>query len=122
WTVPETENVIGNYRFTLRPADGPLRAGKPGDLLFDVTQTGGGAVRLEPVMDAYAHLVAFDLSRSGFAHLHPKETDLTVPLDPVQPQLSFQISIPKPGRYIVWAQVSLEGEERFVPFAVPVVP
>ena len=32
---------------------------------------------LEPVMGAFAHLVTFDEALSGFAHLHPMETDLT---------------------------------------------
>jgi hypothetical protein len=79
-------------------------------------------VRLEPVMGAFAHLVTFDEARSGFAHLHPLETDLTQGPDPLRPELTFIVTIPEPGRYVVWAQVSLAGNEVFVPFWIEVSP
>jgi len=50
-------------------------------------------VPLEPVMGAFAHLVAFDETRSGFAHLHPMETDLLKTPDATRPALSFKITI-----------------------------
>jgi len=89
--------------------------------VFTVTKRGGGAVPLEPVMDAFAHLVAFDAARSGFAHLHPMEIDLKQLPDAQHPVLHFKIMIPRPGRYVIWAQVKLAGEERFVPFWFDVV-
>jgi hypothetical protein len=73
-------------------------------------------------MGAFAHLVAFDEQRSGFAHLHPQETDLTKPPDALQPQLSFKVTIPRTGRYVIWAQVNLDGTEVFAPFWVDVLP
>jgi hypothetical protein len=86
-----------------------------------VTRTGGGAVPLEPVMGAFAHLVAFDEARSGFAHLHPAQADVTQRPDAVRPTLDFKITIPQPGRYVIWAQVNLAGRETFVPFWFDVV-
>jgi len=73
------------------------------------------------VMGAYAHLVAFDEARSGFAHLHPVETDLTKKPDAIRPELSFKIMIPSAGRYVIWAQVNLDGSEVFAPFWFEVV-
>jgi hypothetical protein len=73
-------------------------------------------------MGAFAHLVAFDQARSGFAHLHPMEIDLEKPPDPRQPELNFKITIPRAGRYVIWAQVSLGGRETFVPFWFDVAP
>lgn len=104
------------FRFTLTPATVPIRAGRPADLKFTVTRLGGGEVPLRPVMDAFAHLVAFDQSRSGFAHLHPAQLDLARPPDTQHPALDFKITIPKPGRYVIWAQVDLEGRDTFVAF------
>ena len=49
-----------------------------------------------------------------------------VPADPGdapdarQPRLTFKITIPQAGRYVVWAQVNLGGTETFVPFPVVV--
>jgi hypothetical protein len=79
-------------------------------------------VRLEPVMGAFAHLVAFDAARSGFAHLHPQQADLSQPLDPFRPRLTFQVQLPEAGRYVVWSQVKLGGQERFAPFWIDVAP
>jgi hypothetical protein len=67
-------------------------------------------------MDAYAHLGAFDTARSGFAHLHPMDADLGVAPDSIKPTLSFKITIPAAGRYVIWAQLKINGREKFVPF------
>ena len=104
------------YRFALSPAALPVKAGQVADLKFIVTKTDGGTVPLEPVMEAYAHLVAFDEGRSGFAHLHPMDTDLSHRPDAMKPTLMFKITIPQAGRYVIWAQMNLGGSEVFVPF------
>ncbi len=110
------------YQFAVEPAVTPIRAGQPADLKFTVARADGGKVPLEPVMGAFAHLVAFDETRSGFAHLHPNETDLTQPPDAVRPVLTFKVTIPQPGRYVIWSQVSLGGREIFAPFWFDVEP
>lgn len=111
----------GTYGFALEPVAAPMRAGRPIDLRFTATHREGGPVPLEPVMGAFAHLVAFDETRSGFAHLHPAEVDLTVPPDRTRPTLNFKLTIPTVGRYVIWAQVNVGGEEMFVPFWFDVV-
>ncbi len=110
------------YRFTLKPSSEPVRAGRMTDLTFAVSRPDGGEVRMQRVMDAYAHLVAFDRERSGFAHLHPNELDLTHAPDPTRSVLTFKITIPKAGLYVIWAQVNLTGREQFVPFWFDVAP
>jgi hypothetical protein len=107
------------HRFTLATAE-PPRAGRPIDLRFAISRDGGGAIALQPVMGAFAHLVAFDDARSGFAHLHPAETDLSKPPDSQRPQLNFKLTIPLAGHYVIWAQVNLGGKETFVPFGFEV--
>ena len=101
-----------------------LRAGQPAELKFLIESPGREKipVPLQPVMGAFAHLVAFDEARSGFAHLHPNETDLTKPPAANRPELNFKVTIPVPGRYVIWAQVNLEGHELFAPFWVDVRP
>jgi hypothetical protein len=111
----------GGVAFTLTTAQQPVRAGQPIDLRFAMERADGGEVSLEPVMGAFAHLVAFDETRSGFAHLHPGETDLMQPPDAKHPVLNFKLTIPRGGRYVVWAQVNLGGTETFVPFDLAVM-
>jgi hypothetical protein len=109
------------YRFSLAPATAPIHAGKPADLKFSIVRSDGGMVAMEPVMGAFAHLVAFDEARSGFAHLHPVETDLAQRPDARKPTLNFKITIPREGSYAIWSQVNLDGQEVFVPFQFAVV-
>ncbi|MBI2516645.1 MAG: hypothetical protein HYV95_06985 [Opitutae bacterium] len=124
--VIRTTNVtaqIPGYNFELvMPA--LFRAGVPTDLKFRIETPGAEKrpVVLQPVMGAFAHLVAFDEARSGFAHLHPNEVDLAKPPDALHPELTFKITIPQPGRYVIWAQVNLDGRETFVPFWLDVLP
>jgi hypothetical protein len=113
----------GGYVFNLNTPS-LIRAGEVTDLKFTIESQGTEKrpVVLEPIMDAFAHLVAFDEARSGFAHLHPNETDLSVPPDSLRPELNFKVTIPQTGRYVIWAQVKIAGRETFVPFWIDVLP
>jgi hypothetical protein len=111
WTADEK-----GYHFALTPASLPIRPGVAADLKLVVTRADGGPVPLQPVMDAFAHLVAFDTQRSGFAHIHPKEADVTRRPDALRPTFTFRVMIPAPGRYVIWSQVNLAGTETFAPF------
>jgi hypothetical protein len=75
---------------------------------------GTQAVPLEPVMGAYAHLVAIDEARSGFAHLHPAAAEPV--RDGPLTRLNFRAQFPRAGRYVIWAEVKVGGHERFIPF------
>jgi hypothetical protein len=133
FTVPGTVPVVtrianttwqgGRFNFEL-VVPPVFRAGQPADLVFRIQSPGAvkQPVPLQPVMGAFAHLVAFDEARSGFAHLHPMEVDLTKPPDELRPELNFKVTIPAPGRYAIWAQVNLGGTEVFAPFWVDVLP
>ena len=89
---------------------------EPMTLKFMAEHSEGGAVALEPVMGALAHLVAFDVERSGFAHLHPVETGLAPKPGASRIELEFKLTIPRAGRYTIWAQVNRAGEDVFLPF------
>lgn len=101
-----------------------FKAGVTAELRFRIESPGEvkKPVPLEPVMDAFAHLVAFDEERTGFAHLHPDQVDLNQKLDPLRPELTFKVIIPQAGRYVIWSQVNLGGAEVFAPFWVDVLP
>jgi hypothetical protein len=77
---------------------------------------------MQPLAPRFSTIVAFDAARSGFAHLHPNEIDLTKLPDPAAPRLTFMITIPNPGLYVIWAQLNIGGLEEFVPFWFEVAP
>ena len=109
-------------RYSLTPA-APIRARDVVTLTLTIESARAGApVALEPVMGAYAHLVAFDQARTGFAHIHPQPADLDRRPDPVRPQLVFKVQIPRAGRYVIWSEVRVGGVNRFAPFWFEVAP
>jgi len=112
----------GDFHFELSAKSLPMRAREPIYLTLTIRHHSGDDVTMGEVMGAFAHLVAFDRERTGFAHLHPQETDLAQALDPAAPVLHFQVTTPQPGRFVIWAQMVLDGEEIFVPFWFEVEP
>jgi hypothetical protein len=108
----------GDYVFNLGTSAATLTAGEDATLTLSVQRADGGKVQLQPVMGTFAHLVAFDPSRDGVAHLHPTLTGKET--DPTHPELSFVINLAQPGHYRIWGQVELDGRERYVPFDVEV--
>jgi hypothetical protein len=135
WRAPglgeETERA-GYWLSLSLEKGGVVKAGVPGTLVFAVRAKDGGAVPMEPVMGAYVHTTAFDEARSGFAHLHPRvepgeaepPKDGSAPLpplkEPTRPSFGFDVMIPREGRYLVWAQFRIGGQEWFQPFEVAV--
>ncbi len=108
------------YTVRMVPADGGFVAGRETPFELTVEDSGGsGETRFDPVMDAYAHVVAFAPERNGFAHFHPQNPFIDGQ-DPYNPELDFIFSVDQPGQYRVWAQFSLNGMERFVPFDLTV--
>jgi hypothetical protein len=87
------------------------------ELEFDlqVTSEDGSPTLFSPVMDSFAHVVAFDAAGTGFAHLHPRNP-IVDGQDPSAPDLHFTIKFDAPGHYRVWAQFIVNGEHVFAPF------
>ena len=119
---PNLNEVVNEFQFELSLEDDHIRARESTDLTLSIRHQAGDSVALGEVMGAFAHLVAFDEDRTGFAHLHPRETDLANPPELTAPELHFQITIPESGRYVIWAQIVLNGIEVFVPFWFDVEP
>lgn len=115
---PQLDRVVDydGYRFLLRAAAHPIRVRQLVDLTFQVEAPHDARVPLQPIMGAFAHLVAFDSGRNGFAHLHPDQPDPLTPPDPIHPALKFKVTIPTAGTYVIWTQVNLGGHEVFVPY------
>lgn len=119
--LSQPEVVQDGILFRLRPAALPLKARAMSDFEFAVQRVDGSPVQLQPVMDAYAHLVAIDRDRSGFAHLHPTQLVSTGGKPEAYSKLQFKVLIPTAGRYVIWSQVRIDGREYYAPFWFDVV-
>lgn len=117
-----TTTSLDGYTYTLDGSvQGTFQAGKETQLQLSVQPTDGSTdVDFGLVMGAYAHLVVFDEAGKGFAHLHPKNPFIDQQ-DPKNPDLKFNFSPSDPGKYRLWAQFMIGGQERFVPFDLEVL-
>lgn len=105
----------GNLGFNFHPKSDKVLTGEEVRFQLTVTSDDGSPTRFSPVMDSYAHVVAFDEDGTGFAHLHP-QNPFVEGQDPLNPDLEFAFLFDKPGYYRVWAQVIVNDRQIFAPF------
>ena len=118
--------VAGGLRFqvTTGEADGnTLHAGRAQALQVTVTEADGQPTRrLEPLMNAFAHLVGFYDDGRTVVHLHPMGADVEDLAERGGPVLDFRFYPPEPGFLRLYCQVSIGGTSVYAPFGVNVLP
>lgn len=114
------------YQFVLSFADGnhiPAKAGQARKIGISVTDPEGKPVTtLEPVMNAFSHLVGFYDDYRTVVHLHPLGGDVLDQKLRGGPVMAFILYAPKPGFIRLYCQVSIGGRMLFAPFNVNVEP
>ena len=128
--IQNTENsftsAASGYRFALSFNDGnhlPTTAGKARGMSITVTDPDGVPVKkLEPVMNAFCHLVGFYDDYTTVVHLHPTGGDVEDPKLRGGPALGFLFFAPKAGFIRLYCQVLIDGKMLFAPFNVNVEP
>lgn len=113
-----------SFVLTLGGGDGaPLKANQARRLDITVADSDGKPqTRLEPVMNAFAHLVGFYDDFHTVVHLHPMGGDVTAAEARGGPALSFMFFPPRAGFIRLYCQVSVDGQMHFAPFNVNVTP
>lgn len=76
--------------------------------------------QLEPVMGAFAHIVAINDDFKTIAHIHPMGEEPSKNSDRGGPELNFHIEPNKSGFWKIWVQVKAKGKDLFIPFGVNV--
>ena len=102
------EDLEKGLNFELIDVPGEIQKNKDYRFKLEVTDTEGRPVALETIMDAKAHMVAFDANRKGFAHMHPYEETFGARESQLE-DLSFIFNVPHQGWYRLFAQVQLNG-------------
>lgn len=120
------KSSAGGYNFELTIAGGnhiPIVAGQMRRVNVMVTDAQGqGVTKLEPVMQAFAHLVGFYEDFQSLVHLHPGGGEVTRDDMRGGPGLGFQFFAPKAGFLRLYCQVSIEGKMLFAPFDLTIAP
>ena len=128
--IANTENryvsSVEGCQFTLTLANGnhiPIQAQRPRGMIVRIDDANGKPMTtLEPVMNAFAHLVGFYNDYQTVVHLHPGGGDVLNPDLRGGPALSFVFFPPKAGFIRLYCQVSVGGKMIFAPFNVNVEP
>lgn len=129
-TIERTEDRLtssaAGYQFQLTFANGnhlPTKMGQARNMNITVTDAAGQPVLgLEPVMNAFAHLVGFYDDYRTVVHLHPTGGDILNPEQRGGPSLGFILFAPKAGFIRLYCQVSIGGKMLFAPFNLNVEP
>ncbi|MGB8167178.1 MAG: hypothetical protein WCF18_06775 [Chthoniobacteraceae bacterium] len=125
-TASRFTSSAGGYQFTLLLANGnhvPPKAGQSRQIGITVTDPNGKPVtELEPVMNAFSHLVGFYDDYKTVIHLHPTGGDVLNPTLRGGPALGFILFAPRPGFVRLYCQVRIGGKMLFAPFNLNVEP
>ena len=120
---PRLKGDAGGLHFELTLAQPQVKAGEPVLAKLRVTKPdGSGFDQLEPVMEAFAHLVGFNEDKETVLHLHPIGAPLRNANERGGPELDFKIYASKPGFVRLFAQVQVGGKQVFVPFQLEILP
>jgi hypothetical protein len=122
-TLNTTATAEG-YRFSLTTEkNAPLQAGKATTVTVRVTSTDGkDFTALEPVMGAFAHMVAFPEDLASVMHVHPMGKEPQTPTERGGPELAFHVEPEKAGFHKMFLQVQIGGREVYAAFGVEVAP
>lgn len=122
-SINATAEVDG-YRFDLTTENNqPLQAGKATMVKVKVTGPDGRAFsKLEPVMGAFAHMVAFPADLSSVTHVHPMGAEPKTAAERGGPELSFHVECDKPGYQKFFLQTQIGGKDKFAAFGLKVEP
>lgn len=114
------ESTVDDYHFKLK-FNKPLKVGQ--DVMGSVIITDKNnkpVTTLEPIMEAFAHIVAFNEDYQTILHVHPMGV---TPKDPSLrggPQIDFHLTPSATGFVKIFVQVQINGKEIIAPFGVTI--
>jgi Heavy metal binding domain len=121
-TADKLEATVNGLHYAIQFQQ-PVKAGETAMGTLHITQAdGSGFTRLEPVMDAFAHLVGFHENHTTVLHIHPEMSQPPAPNDRGGPDLHFRLFAPIPGFFRLFVQVQRDGVQQFASFALNVAP
>lgn len=112
---------VGDFTVNLSLPEGGLKVGKNDMISIAVTDASGAPVKnLEPIMEAYAHVVGFYDDYRTIAHIHPMGAEPKTEEDRGASPLSFHFKPERAGYVRLYVQTKINGQEYFFPFGVTI--
>ncbi len=121
--ILSTSSEVDGYHFELSFDQQPLKVNESytGSLMI-TDKEGKPVTQLEPIMEAFAHIVAFNQDYKTILHIHPMGAEPKDPKLRGGPKIDFHIMPTQPGYIKLFAQVKINGKEIFAPFGIEVKP
>ena len=121
--TPSTSVEVDGLKYEVTFENPSLKAGEAtlGKLRI-TTPDGKVFTQLEPVMGAYSHIVGFSEDLKSIAHIHPMGTEPSKPTDRGSGELDFHLLPAKAGLMRLYAQVRINGQDKFAPFTLEIQP
>lgn len=111
----------GKLHFKLSFDNPEIREGKHNHGSILITDGNGKPFKeLEPILGAFAHIVAINQDFSSLAHVHPMGKEPTKSSDRGGPELKFGLDPDQTGFWKIWVQLQINGQSVNVPFGVDV--
>ena len=119
-----TTAEANGYRFSVTTEKNePLRAGKAVVMKVNITAGDGKPFKqLEPVMGAFAHMVAFPEDLGSVTHVHPMGKEPEKASERGGPELSFHVQPTKAGFQKFFLQTQIAGQQVYAAFGQNVQP
>jgi Heavy metal binding domain len=119
-----TKAEVDGYRFELTTENNaPLQAGKAIVVTVKVSGPDGrDFTKLEPVMGAFAHMVAFPAGLASVTHVHPMGAEPKTGAERGGPELTFHVEGDEPGFHKFFLQTQIGGKDKFAAFGLNVEP
>lgn len=115
-----TENIVDGYKLSL-VFDSILTASSASLGTIKISDSEGKPVNnLQPVLGAFAHIVAFGEDLNSIIHVHPMGKEPEKESDVGGPELSFHIMPEAAGFIKLFVQIKINGKDIFVPLALQV--
>ena len=136
--------TVGDTRVTLAVRPNTMRVGKQSLLTYTLTDLAGhGRTDMQPILGVMGHLIALRGDTQTLVHTHALHgvqpgsygaamlammqagQPETVPITPGMvtqsgPRFTFKLTLPRPGRYRLWAQFQRQSRWLTVPFTIDV--
>lgn len=121
--TPSTTAEVDGLKYSVSFEKPTLKAGEAVLGKLTITKPDGSPFNeLEPVMGAYSHIVGFSEDFKTIAHIHPMGAEPTKPTDRGAGELEFHLLPAKSGLMRLYAQIRVNGEDKFAPFTLEIQP
>lgn len=117
----QTTAMVEGLKFEITFDEKSLTVGEAALGKLSITTADGKPYdQLEPLMAAYAHIVAFADDFHTIVHIHPMGTEPTMDTDRGTGNLNFHIQPTQAGLMRLYAQVQIGGVSKYARFTVQV--